>query len=847
MKGSTGKYPLAVFWTLLFIFTLGITSAFAASPLTPGATLIVRTMPSGVASPVNVWDSKPYTWAGNELQLWGNVSYDGDPSLLTYTWNFGDGTTATGPVTNLDNVAATHTYATEGTPIATLTVSDGTTSASSTVNIAVVPHNADVDKNLAIQRGLKNLYLSRTPNNVNGCGTYYWYTNSYYGAETGLAVLSFEDYGHRASNDHIKDIYADTVQGGLDAIFADLQSQSASANPPLDSDLNSNGKSLYASQSYGSMYTQGTITMALANTSTPAAIVSSCGSPSVQGMSYKDVLTDLVDYIAFAQQEEGYGVGGWRYYANYGSSDNSVTQWPVLGLVAAEGSPWNISPPSFVKVRLPQWIDFSQDADGGFGYGDPYSYPNIAKTGAGIIEMMYAGSGGNQANALNFIGTDWNTPNIGWLYENNIGDPYAMYAVKKGLQYAQISAVVTPPLTPGDSPVSHDWQAEYDAYLVANQLTPAKSYPFDSQGAYGTFGYGPEGSFNGDNNWIYVGNVATSFALLVMSPGLVELPPVAVAGPAQEVFANRPVSFDGSASFHRDPARHLVKYEWDFNYNGTVFNPLATGVQATDQAGYPITNGTDTQIYTVALRVTDDSVPPRTAIGTTQVTVKSGNIAPVANPGGPYVCATGSSVVLNGSKSYDPNDPAHCTGTSCIGDQIASYSWNLGGVTYTGVNPTIPCGPTAGTQSISLTVTDSFGKTATQSTSTTTIAVSNLQPFCYKAVGTPSTNRITGATTYTWQMKLQNKGNGGVSLASASWTRTSIPTGVTVIDSGLAWNTGVPGGGTVMSNDNFSYSLAKGAVTPNLSGITWDFTFTDAIGGNQHFVGSVPQGSLVCQ
>jgi len=51
-----------------------------------------------------------------------------------------------------------------------------------------------------------------------------------------------------------------------------------------------------------------------------------------------DIAQDMVDYLAFAQSDP-YTVeyrGGWRYYGNIGESDNSVSQWPVIGMEAAE-------------------------------------------------------------------------------------------------------------------------------------------------------------------------------------------------------------------------------------------------------------------------------------------------------------------------------------------------------------------------------------------------------------------------------------------------------------------------------------------------------------------------------
>lgn len=53
---------------------------------------------------------------------------DGDP--LTYTWDFGDGETATGATVE-------HTYAAAGTYVAVVTVSDGADSVSDSVTVTL--------------------------------------------------------------------------------------------------------------------------------------------------------------------------------------------------------------------------------------------------------------------------------------------------------------------------------------------------------------------------------------------------------------------------------------------------------------------------------------------------------------------------------------------------------------------------------------------------------------------------------------------------------------------------------------------------------------------------------------
>ncbi|MGE0681329.1 MAG: PKD domain-containing protein, partial [Candidatus Binatia bacterium] len=62
----------------------------------------------------------------------GANSYDPDGNSLTYAWNFGDGTTATGAL-------VTHTYQLAGMYTVTLTVSDGQSTDSDTTTVVVTP------------------------------------------------------------------------------------------------------------------------------------------------------------------------------------------------------------------------------------------------------------------------------------------------------------------------------------------------------------------------------------------------------------------------------------------------------------------------------------------------------------------------------------------------------------------------------------------------------------------------------------------------------------------------------------------------------------------------------------
>jgi len=175
-------------------------------------------------------------------------------------------------------------------------------------------------------------------------------------------------------------------------------------------------------------------------------------------------------------------------------------------------------------------------------------------------------------------------------------------------------------------------------------------------------------------------------------PATVVAPNVAPTASFTATVANLGVQFDASASSDSDGT--IASYAWDFG-DGTT----GTGVTPAHSYG---TAGT----FTVHLAVTDDR---GTVAETTQqiVTTLPVNQSPVAafTP-----TATGLTVSVDATASSDPD------GT------IAGYDWNFGdGATGTGATAVHPYAA-GGTYSVSLTVTDNAGATATLVQNVTVVA-----------------------------------------------------------------------------------------------------------------------------
>lgn len=163
-------------------------------------------------------------------------------------------------------------------------------------------------------------------------------------------------------------------------------------------------------------------------------------------------------------------------------------------------------------------------------------------------------------------------------------------------------------------------------------------------------------------------------------------PPSSDAGGPYDATVGQAISFDGSGSSDADGT--ITTFAWDFGDGETGTGQTTTHTYSS--AGN----------YTVTLTVTDDD--GATGTTTAEVTVaEPANQDPIADAGGPYNGTAGESISFDGSGSAD------------IHGTIVSYEWDFGDGN-TGMGETVThTYDSEGTYDVTLTVTDDDGATAT--------------------------------------------------------------------------------------------------------------------------------------
>jgi len=191
-----------------------------------------------------------------------------------------------------------------------------------------------------------------------------------------------------------------------------------------------------------------------------------------------------------------------------------------------------------------------------------------------------------------------------------------------------------------------------------------------------------EGMGFGPCNHFWIGSLSSFYEL----GG--EINPQLVARAGEDVDSWPPdlaLEFDASESYHEDPKRKIVLYEWDFDGDGVYdYNSVDPITEHT----YPavLTNpsnpdsidwGATVASYNAKLRVTDDDpVIPGTAVDTRIVRITEPPWPPVADPGGPYSTKMNQEIELDGSGSFHPAAKLFEPGHRWY-DDIVLWEWDL--------------------------------------------------------------------------------------------------------------------------------------------------------------------------
>jgi hypothetical protein len=182
--------------------------------------------------------------------------------------------------------------------------------------------------------------------------------------------------------------YAENVIHGLDYIFTYATSDA-------------NGVHFFPF--FRDVYNTGITMMAVAASNAPGRIIS---TGALAGLTYKQALQGMMNWMAFAQNTGGCEIGGWGYQGPFpGWSDNSNSGYASLGIGFANAPAPNgfgLAIPAGVLPGLDIFATNVQVTAGGYIGGSIYNpcwlpplgqWVNTLKTGNLLYELALTGKG----------------------------------------------------------------------------------------------------------------------------------------------------------------------------------------------------------------------------------------------------------------------------------------------------------------------------------------------------------------------------------------------------------------------------------------------------------------------
>ncbi len=719
---------------LLFSLVVLIPAAgFAQAP-------VVQTVPyaygtGGTVVPHPTWvtgyvaGSPPTCATMKQITLKG-VVVDNSTGPYTYSWDYGDGTGATGfaSVTDLYDVQATHSYcgdpgASQGAGtifVANLTVQNAS-SQSTTVPyyIQVFSQTLDIQASVAIDEGLWNLHkrvnrntclATAGPNVGNSVPCAWWNTYGYYVSETAANTQAFFSAGHTETG-NANDPYTADVQQTM--IFLLQYVGSNSFGLPWDAAGDAFGLFGYEPNYYGNQfdgYIFGFFLSNLIASNNPTGVAITGTAGTVAGRTYKAIAQDMVDEAAYCQYQDP-NYGAWRYVCQE-FPDNSPSQWTAIGMLSGQRQ-WGLTIPGAssqivdsnysgqpftypgVTAMNLGWITYSQDAPGndcGYGYGElgyqgcGPAWGPYATTGSGMVQMVLDGLLANSTQftySMTWQRDNWDNPN-GWA-----GGPsrtnyyYGLLSFTKAMSLNYPNAAAQTANTPGittlhstdnASLADFDWYAD-PVEGVAVALINAQQA---DGGWFANLDGGPSHNYDGAIQDEY----NTAWAIEMLNQTVIQSgKPIAVAKAIPTPgLIGQTITLNGSGSYTQDPTKSIVSWSWLINKVPGATGACTPGPNCDSKTGQFVTDTFPALgAYQAQLTVQDNSSPPQTASTFVTIQITIPPLPPTANAGGPYTfCNQAVPWILNGSASTSP-DLGQSQGAGFPVNYLTSYNWNLGG------------------------------------------------------------------------------------------------------------------------------------------------------------------------
>lgn len=474
----------------------------------------------------------------------------------------------------------------------------------------------------------------------------------------------------------------------------------------------------------------GPIMAALAHSALAGTVAQVGDAAQVKGRSIEHIVQQMVDFSAYQQLDAANNqLGGWCCAGGGGMAMGRVTSWQVMGMKEAVdgmgGAGVHVN--NQVRDRLHAYLMTDQSPADGLArlYTSENQGGDLGLTGGILAGETLLGSSLFDAGDTAVVGHDYTGATITAGQARQVFDSYVAAVGQNwvsaqmneshsatGLFYNDGGTNPTPYLRTDDRAnienlffmgqglaglpnagefsviAAHDWKQEFSIYLIRNQESDGhwQDAPWPS-GAYSiSLSFGP--------------------ALNTLLAGL------AVAG------NHAPVAVDDTATTNEDMplAGNVLANDTDADgdalsamfvdlpANGTLELNLDGSFTYTPNPNF---NGADTFTY----KANDGNVDSNVA--TVTITVKAVNDAPVAQAGENQTAHEGAIVSFDGSASSDPD-----------GD-VLTYAWEFGdGETATGETVSHVYGQ-EGTYTVTLTVEDGYGASASDSL---TLTLRNVPP-----------------------------------------------------------------------------------------------------------------------